>query len=201
MTADEAGGADDPRTTVLIVDDNADIRAYVRRHLEPAYRVLTAADGAEGLAQARTHTPDAVVSDVMMPRMDGLALLAALRDDPATDFIPVVLLTARAAPEDKLGGLDAGADDYLTKPFRPGELRARLRNLITQRLRLRERFRADAAAAAEDDAPPTASSPDASSSDASSSDAPPLVARLEGLVRAHLADADFGVSELAEAAA
>src|SRR5690606_28230411 len=75
------------RTTVLVVDDHPDIRAYVRRHLEPAYAVLEAEDGAAGLELARTHLPDLVVSDVMMPEMDGFDLVRALRADPALGFI------------------------------------------------------------------------------------------------------------------
>ena len=141
---DERGPTASPdRPTVLVVDDNSDIRAYVRRMLSDDYRVVEAADGAEGLEGAREHMPDCIVADVMMPDTDGVAMLRALREDPATDFIPVVLLTARAAPDDKLAGLDAGADDYLTKPFRPAELTTRIRNLIAQRMRLRERFQAD----------------------------------------------------------
>ena len=174
----------DTRTTVLVVDDNADIRAFVRRHLAPTYRVVEAADGHEGLAVARRVTPDCIVSDVMMPEMDGTALLRALRDDPATDFLPVILLTARAALEDKLGGLEAGADDYLTKPFRPVELIARIRNLIAQRMRLRERFQTE---------PPEVTA------DGAEEDAPPFLRAVEEAIRAHLSDEDFGVGELATA--
>lgn len=174
------------RPTVLVVDDNSDIRAYVRRTLAEDYRVVEAADGAAGLERAREHTPDCVVADVMMPGMNGVDLLAALRDDPATDFIPVVLLTARAAPADKQKGLDAGADDYLTKPFRPAELTTRIRNLIAQRLRLRERLRADGAEVREgtgtDDEP-----------------ASPFLRKVKDAIRAHLADEDLTVSTLADA--
>ena len=139
---DDEDDGDDDVTTVLVVEDNAELRAYVRRHLAPAYRVVEAADGAEGLAKARDLLPDLVLSDVMMPEMDGFALLAALRADPETDFLPVVLLTARAEAEDRLDGLGLGADDYLTKPFDVRELRARVDNLIAGRQRLRERFAA-----------------------------------------------------------
>ena len=125
------------QTTVLVVDDHPDIRAYVRRHLEPHYRVLEAADGAEGLAQIRAHLPDLVISDVMMPELDGYDLCRALRSDPALAFLPLILLTGRAAAEDKLAGLSEGADDYLTKPFDVRELRVRVDNLIAQRQRLR----------------------------------------------------------------
>jgi DNA-binding response OmpR family regulator len=169
---------------VLVVDDNADIRAFVRRHLTPTYRVVEAADGREGLAVARRLTPDCIVSDVMMPEMDGTTLLRALRDDPATDFLPVILLTARAALEDKLGGLEAGADDYLTKPFRPAELITRIRNLIAQRMRLRERFQAE---------------PPAATADEVEEEPPPFLRAVTEAIRAHLSDEDFGVGELATA--
>jgi signal transduction histidine kinase/ligand-binding sensor domain-containing protein/DNA-binding response OmpR family regulator len=142
----EAGGdatgepVDDDVTTVLVVDDNAEIRSYVRRHLAPRYRVVEAADGAAGLELARRLLPDLVLSDVMMPGLDGYELCRALRGDAETDFIPVILLTARAESEDRLAGLREQADDYLTKPFDVRELVARVDNLIALRKRLRDRF-------------------------------------------------------------
>lgn len=133
--------ADEDRTTVLVVDDHAEIRAYVRRHLEPDYRVVEAADGLEGLVAARRMVPDLVVSDVMMPGLDGNALFRSLRDDPELELIPVVLLTAKASKESRIQGLRDGVDDYLVKPFDPRELKARVDNLIAARKRLRERLR------------------------------------------------------------
>jgi signal transduction histidine kinase/CheY-like chemotaxis protein len=128
------------RTTVLVVDDNADVRAYVRSILAPTYQVLEAGDGREGLATARAALPDLIVADVMMPEMDGLALGRALKGDPMTDGIPVVLLTARAAPEDQVAGFETGADAYLVKPFEPAVLEAQVAGILAQRRRLRERF-------------------------------------------------------------
>jgi len=127
-------------TTVLVVDDNPEVRAYVKQHLAPRYRVLEAVDGEQGLAMARRCLPDLVLSDVMMPVMDGYTLCRALKSDPETDFLPVILLTARAEAEDKLTGLTEQADDYLTKPFDVRELLARIANIIATRRRLRERF-------------------------------------------------------------
>jgi DNA-binding response OmpR family regulator len=140
----ESGPAEfgDERMTVLVVDDNADIRSYVRRHLEPGYRVVEAADGAEALTQARRAIPDLVVSDIMMPGLDGHALFRALREDPELDLVPVILLTAQASPESRLQGLREGADDYLIKPFDPRELKARVDSLIASRRRLAERLAA-----------------------------------------------------------
>jgi signal transduction histidine kinase/ligand-binding sensor domain-containing protein/CheY-like chemotaxis protein/AraC-like DNA-binding protein len=126
-------------TTVLVVDDNAEVRAFVRQHLASRYRVLEAADGTQGLALARSALPDLVLADVMMPGLDGMALCRALRADPETDFLPVILLSARAETEDRLAGLADGADDYLTKPFDVRELLARIGNTIAARRRLRER--------------------------------------------------------------
>jgi DNA-binding response OmpR family regulator/anti-sigma regulatory factor (Ser/Thr protein kinase) len=127
-------------TTVLVVDDNAEVRAYVKQHLVPQYRVLEAVNGAQGLEMARRHLPDLVLSDVMMPVMDGYAMCRALKSDPETDFLPVILLTARAEAEDRLAGLHEQADDYLTKPFDVRELLARIENTVAMRRRLRERF-------------------------------------------------------------
>ena len=143
--ASEGVGSGPDVPTVLVVDDNADIRAFVRGHLEErGYAVSEAAHGQAALRSVRHRLPDLIVSDVMMPQFDGFALTRALRADPETDFIPIVLLTARAAAQDRLEGLSAEADDYLTKPFDPAELVARVDNLIAVRRRLRVRF-ADAA--------------------------------------------------------
>ncbi len=121
---------------ILVVDDNADIREYVSGLLAEEYAVHTAVDGVDGLAQARESPPDLVLTDVMMPRMDGFELLAALRADSLTVGVPVVMLSARAGEEGTLQGLDAGADDYLVKPFTARELMARIRsNLELDRAR------------------------------------------------------------------
>ncbi len=114
---------------VLVVDDNADMRDYLR-HLLRQWRVDTAANGAEALQQIRAVRPDLVVSDVMMPELDGFGLLSALREDPATADIPVLMLSARSGEEARVSGLAAGADDYVVKPFRARELTARVRSLL-----------------------------------------------------------------------
>lgn len=132
--------AADLETIVLVVEDHADVRAYIREHLENSYRVIEARDGVDGLEKAREFIPDLIVSDVMMPRLDGNKMCCALKTDERTSHIPVILLTARAALDDKLVGLKTGADDYLTKPFNAAELLARVENLITLRRRLREQW-------------------------------------------------------------
>ncbi|MGY1609005.1 MULTISPECIES: ATP-binding protein [unclassified Geodermatophilus] len=119
-----------PLGTVLVVDDNADMRAYLTRLLSPSWVVRTATDGAEALADAITDRPDVVLTDVMMPGLDGFALLKALRAEPATRAVPVVMLTARAGQEAAVEGFDAGVDDYLPKPFESAELLGRLRSVL-----------------------------------------------------------------------
>ena len=113
----ELPAADDERPEVLVVDDNADLRTYLTRLLESDYVVRTAVDGADALATISERPPDLVLTDVMMPRIDGFELLAALRADPRTRRLPVIVLSARAGEEAMVEGLDAGADDYLVKPF------------------------------------------------------------------------------------
>ncbi|MGY1802665.1 ATP-binding protein [Blastococcus sp. SYSU D00922] len=113
--------------SILVVDDNADMRAYLTRLLGPHWTVRTTANGEEALQAVAEQLPDVVLTDVMMPRVDGFELLRALRADPATRQVPVIMLTARAGQEASVEGLEAGADDYLAKPFRADELIARVR--------------------------------------------------------------------------
>jgi len=124
---DPLGAAEEAeRGTVLIADDNSDMREYLARLLTPHYNVRTAADGSEALASMRQQLPDILLSDIMMPRLDGVALLNEVRADPVLARLPVVLLSARAGEEARIEGLEAGADDYLTKPFAARELLARI---------------------------------------------------------------------------
>jgi len=178
---------EDDRTTVLVVDDHPDVRAYVRRHLEPDYRILEAADGAEGLEQARRFVPDLVVSDVMMPGLDGNALFRSLREDPELELVPVVLLTARASAESRIQGLRDGVDDYLVKPFDARELKARVDNLIASRKRLLAKFET------RPPQPLKASEVTATSADAA------FLARVQALVEERLGDSELSVEGLAEA--
>ncbi|APR74880.1 Chemotaxis protein methyltransferase CheR [Minicystis rosea] len=154
QAAGEAGGR------VLLVEDNADMRGYITRLLSPRYEVEAVADGLLGLAAARACVPDLVVTDVMMPGLDGFGLLRALRADPRTQTVPVMMLSARAGEEARVEGVELGADDYLVKPFSPRELLARVgarielarlrRQVARETERLREseaRFRAVADAA------------------------------------------------------
>jgi signal transduction histidine kinase len=117
-----------PRTryTVVLADDNADMREYVERLLSPKFTVITAKDGQEALEKVIAHRPDLLLTDVMMPRLDGFGLLKVIRETPEIQHVPVILLSARAGEEAKIEGLEAGADDYLIKPFGARELLARV---------------------------------------------------------------------------
>ena len=115
---------------VLVADDNSDMRDYVRRLLRGRFEVRQAADGAVALEIARAWQPHLVLADVMMPRLDGFALVRELRADPRTKTVPIVLLSARAGEEARVEGVDAGADDYLTKPFSARELLARVESHV-----------------------------------------------------------------------
>jgi PAS domain S-box-containing protein len=128
----EVRPANEAAATILVVDDNADMRGYVQRILawQPQWTVHTAADGIEALEVIARQRPDIVISDVMMPRLDGFGLLQALKQNPDTARIPVVLLSARAGEEATVEGLDRGADDYLVKPFAARELLARVRTQL-----------------------------------------------------------------------
>jgi len=170
---------------VLFVEDSADIRTYVREQLQSVYRVIEAADGEEGLAQAREAIPDLIITDVMMPKMDGYQMSRELKHDDKTSHIPIIMLTAKAALDDKIAGLETGVDDYLLKPFSAKELLARVRNLISLRRQLRKRFSTatvikttEVAATSVDEA---------------------FLQRVLAAIEAHISDEHFGVEELAQA--
>jgi signal transduction histidine kinase/DNA-binding response OmpR family regulator len=185
VTAETPTGSESTKSKVLIVEDNADMRHYIRSDLERDYSVQEAMDGDEGLQLARDQLPDLIISDVMMPGMDGFELCEHLKTDERTSHIPVVLLTAKAGQGDKLEGLETGADDYLTKPFDVRELRTRVRNLIDQRRRLRERFRRDVILDPKDI---TVTSMDER-----------FLQRALDVIEAHMSEGDFGVAEFSQA--
>lgn len=135
---EEVAEADSP--IVLVIDDNADIRTYVKSLLSKEYRVLTAADGATGIRLAMKYVPDVIVSDVMMPGMDGVECCRRLKSELQTSHIPVILLTACSLDEQRIQGYDGGADSYISKPFNSQLLISRIRNLIANRQQLRQFF-------------------------------------------------------------
>ena len=128
-------------STLLIVEDNADMRSYMSENLESNYKIIEAENGEEGIQQSLKYSPDIIISDVMMPKMDGFQFCSEIKKDERTSHIPVILLTAKASGESKIKGLETGADDYLTKPFDTRELKVRINNLIEQRRKLQEKFR------------------------------------------------------------
>lgn len=131
LSGDGALGNESDRATILCVDDNPDIRDYMIGCLAGRYRVLSAQNGEEGLEIARKERPDLIISDVVMPKMTGYELCRAIRAEPELMLTPIILVTSKAAVDDKIEGLEAGANDYLPKPFNAEELFARVSNLLT----------------------------------------------------------------------
>ncbi len=171
---------------ILIVEDNADVRGYLRSHLAAFYHIVEAADGEDGLAKARAVGPDLVISDVMMPKMDGVALCKALKTDEHLNHVPVILLTAKADEASKMEGLKTGADDYLTKPFNAKELITRVENLIEIRRLLRQRFSGEVVIGPSEIAVPSAEAE--------------FVERVRAVVEQHMGNSNFGVEWLADEA-
>jgi signal transduction histidine kinase/DNA-binding response OmpR family regulator len=125
---------------ILFIEDNEDMRKYVKHTFESEYVFVGARDGIQGLEAAREHIPDIIVSDIMMPGIDGIEVCRRVKEDLRTRHIPVILLTAKAGREDRVEGLEIGADDYIAKPFDVRELKYRIRNQLNQLERLREKY-------------------------------------------------------------
>ena len=123
---------------LLIVEDNADIRQYIADSLSEDYNIEQAANGREGLDKAQNLMPDLIVSDIMMPEMDGIEMTKALKEDIRTSHIPIVMLTAKTGNDNQLEGYESGADSYLTKPFSARLLQGRIRNLLASQRRMAE---------------------------------------------------------------
>ena len=128
------------RPSLLIVEDNKDVRNYIKSILNNHYNISEAGDGEEGFIKSLEQIPDLIISDIMMPKRDGIHLCQSLKSDSRTSHIPIILLTAKATLQDKIEGLETGADAYIMKPFEAEELIARIKNLIEQRNRLHKYF-------------------------------------------------------------
>lgn len=141
LREDEAENLNDPsKPSVLVIDDNADIRAYVHTLLNSEYSIIEAADGIEGIRKAMKYVPDVIISDVMMPGIDGIECCRRLKGELQTCHIPVILLTACSLDEQRIQGYAGGADSYISKPFSSQLLLTRIRNLIESRQRMKQFF-------------------------------------------------------------
>lgn len=170
---------------LLIVEDHPDIRQYIRSCLEKQYQLQFAPDGEAGCELARQSVPDLILSDVMMPKMDGITLTGQLKMDPITSHIPIILLTGKSAHESRLAGLRAQADDYLTKPFDPEELQTRIHNLLENRKKWVAHFQQTNGAEEPVNRPLTLEEQ--------------FLRRVREVVDTHLADEGFGVEQLSRA--
>lgn len=170
-------------STVLIVDDNDDMRRYLRTLLTGKYYVIEATDGESGLKVARESVPDIIVSDVMMPVMDGLQFCRKIKDDTMTSHIPVILLTARSTEDQQVEGLSSGADAYMTKPFSATVLLARIDNLLKSRAQLRHLFDGKAQNEKEEEA--KLASPDRE-----------FIDHLKAAIQKHLAESNLKMDDL-----
>lgn len=132
--------SENSRQIVLLIEDHLDVRNYIRDILENTYTVIEATDGEEGVATALERIPDLILCDVMMPKMNGNEVCRLLKGEERTSHIPIILLTAKADVESRIEGLETRADDYLTKPFLPKELKLRIKNLVESRQQIREKY-------------------------------------------------------------
>ena len=138
--------ADKEKATVLIIEDNADVRQYIRLLLSKEYNILEAANGKEGVQQAVKYVPDVIICDVMMPVKDGYETCREIKNDPKMAQTPVVMLTAKVESEDVITGIEAGADDYITKPFDVEILRSKINSLMKKREDMKRYFSNSSAA-------------------------------------------------------
>jgi|CZKP01.1.fsa_nt_gi signal transduction histidine kinase/ligand-binding sensor domain-containing protein/DNA-binding response OmpR family regulator len=136
----EANSLNDGKTIILVVEDNYDMRKYIRESLGEDYHVEEAVNGEQGIRKAVEIIPDLIISDIMMPKMNGIEMTKFLKNEEKTSHIPIIILTARSGQENKLEGLQTRADDYLTKPFDIKELQVRIENLINIRKQLQEKY-------------------------------------------------------------
>lgn len=170
------------KPAIVVVEDNQDLRTYIRQILEDGYDILTAEHGKAGFQLALEAIPDLVISDLMMPEMDGIELCNKLKKDHRTSHIPLIMLTAKADKDSRLDSLKTGADDFITKPFDAVELRTRVSNLISMRKKLREKYRKEFLLDKADEEAPVPRDY--------------FLEQVMASIDTHLADSDFGVNRL-----
>ena len=135
----DEGAADDGRTKILVVEDNDSLRYFLETSLAPDYRTVSARNGQEGLEKARREAPDFVVTDISMPVMDGMEMVRAMKGDSGLSHLPIIILSAKTDLSYRIEGLEAGVDDYITKPFSVAYLKSRVGNIVRQREALQSR--------------------------------------------------------------
>ena len=169
---------------ILIIEDEKDIRNFIKENIGIECNIIESSNGKDGLKKSIEYIPDLIISDIIMPEINGIELCANLKTDERTSHIPIILLTAKSSMENKLEGLETGADDYLTKPFNISELQVRVSNLIDQRKKLRERFRKELLLEPKDIAVTSADEK--------------FLYRISNLVEKHIADYNFSVDIFAK---
>lgn len=187
QTATDADEDNLKHPLVLLVEDNADVTEFLKTALSNDYQVQTAPNGKAGLDAALAIMPDIIVSDVLMPEMDGLTFCSHIKNDERTSHIPLILLTAKASHDNLMEGLSKGADDYLTKPFHPSEFLLRIRNLLARQKKLRDKLKAGMTIPGEK----VQAEPETVEQD-------PFIEKLYGIIEEHLDDPLFGVDQLVD---
>ncbi len=182
-TLEKAEDVSDDKPDLLIIEDNPDVLKYLQLCLDDFYRITTCMDGQRGIDKAIEMVPDLILSDVLMPVRDGLAVCRELKHHPITNHIPIVLLSAKVDPESRLAGLESGADVYLVKPFEKKELRMLLHNLLERRYALHARY------ANPDTVPPPSDTEKIEPED-------PFISKARGIVIDHLDETEFSVMHL-----
>jgi signal transduction histidine kinase/ligand-binding sensor domain-containing protein/DNA-binding response OmpR family regulator len=171
------------KTIILVVEDNADVRKYIKDSLGEEYEIIEASNGDEGVTKAEKVIPDLIISDIMMPKMDGFELTKILKNNDKTDHIPIILLTAKSDQQSRFSGLERGADDYLIKPFDTEELKLRVCNLINLRKKLQRRYSGGEKAVIEHD--------EVKSSKVNEK----FMVRINDIISRHMAEEDFSIED------
>jgi len=180
---EDESAAEDDEPRILVVEDHPELRNFIHDDFSPEYKVLVAENGQQGLDIAVAEVPDLVLSDIMMPVMDGFELCRRLKDDERTSHIPIILLTARSEAESRHKGLSLGADDYVAKPFDAEDLRLRINNLIDQRRKLAESYERRLAVLTPEVMPVTSADER-------------FVAQLRTVIDSNIEDTDFKINSL-----